>query len=142
MTAIPPNLIEGFQRFREQHFERNDSLYQQLVNGRPNAQDTGGRVLRFARRSGAGASIANRAIFSSSATWPTWFRLLEGPRGHHGTTAAIEYGVRNLGVEHIIVLGHAHCGGIGALVASGGVSNPGSLHRRLDVPGGKCTRRR
>ena len=31
MSAIPPNLIKGFRRFREQHFEHNDSLYQQLV---------------------------------------------------------------------------------------------------------------
>jgi hypothetical protein len=31
MSAIPRKLVEGFQRFREQHFERNDSLYQQLV---------------------------------------------------------------------------------------------------------------
>jgi carbonic anhydrase len=51
----------------------------------------------------------------------------EGRAGHHGTTAAIEYGVRILGVEHIIVLGHAHCGGIGTLVKTGGVSVPGSF---------------
>ncbi|MFI5002296.1 MAG: carbonic anhydrase [Reyranellales bacterium] len=35
---------------------------------------------------------------------------------HHGTSAAIEYAVRGLGVEHIVVLGHALCGGIAALV--------------------------
>jgi carbonic anhydrase len=35
---------------------------------------------------------------------------------HHGTSAAIEFAVRGLGVEHIVVLGHALCGGIGALV--------------------------
>jgi carbonic anhydrase len=35
---------------------------------------------------------------------------------HHGTSAAIEYAVRGLGVEHVVVLGHALCGGISALV--------------------------
>ncbi len=35
---------------------------------------------------------------------------------HHGTSAAIEFAVRGLAVEHIVVLGHALCGGIGALV--------------------------
>ncbi len=35
---------------------------------------------------------------------------------HHGTSAAIEFAVRGLGVEHLVVLGHALCGGIGALV--------------------------
>jgi carbonic anhydrase len=37
-------------------------------------------------------------------------------RRHHGTSAAIEFAVRGLGVEHVVVLGHALCGGIGALV--------------------------
>jgi carbonic anhydrase len=35
---------------------------------------------------------------------------------HHGTSAAIEFAVRGLGVEHVVVLGHALCGGIAALV--------------------------
>ncbi|MDJ0683701.1 MAG: carbonic anhydrase [Alphaproteobacteria bacterium] len=34
-----------------------------------------------------------------------------------GVSAAIEYAVRDLEVEHIVVLGHSHCGGIGALAA-------------------------
>lgn len=35
---------------------------------------------------------------------------------HHGTSSAIEFAVRGLGVEHVVILGHALCGGIGALV--------------------------
>lgn len=34
---------------------------------------------------------------------------------HHGTSAAIEYGVRDLGVGDIVVLGHSGCGGVRAL---------------------------
>lgn len=35
----------------------------------------------------------------------------------HGTGAAVEYAVRELEVDHIIVLGHAQCGGIKAMLA-------------------------
>lgn len=34
--------------------------------------------------------------------------------GLHGVSAAIEFGVLGLGVKHIVVLGHAQCGGIKA----------------------------
>lgn len=34
----------------------------------------------------------------------------------HGTSSAIEYAVRGLEVRHVVVLGHALCGGIAALV--------------------------
>lgn len=33
-----------------------------------------------------------------------------------GTSAAIEFAVRDLGVRHVIVLGHSRCGGIQALI--------------------------
>ena len=36
--------------------------------------------------------------------------------GNHGVSAAVEYAVRVLGVEHVIVLGHSCCGGIQALM--------------------------
>ena len=32
-----------------------------------------------------------------------------------GTSSAIEFGVRDLGVRHVVVLGHSRCGGIQAL---------------------------
>lgn len=36
--------------------------------------------------------------------------------GYHGTSAALEFGVRVLKVARIVVLGHAQCGGILAMV--------------------------
>ncbi|MHB1206755.1 MAG: carbonic anhydrase [Rhodospirillaceae bacterium] len=35
---------------------------------------------------------------------------------YHGTSAALEFAVRALEVEHVIVMGHARCGGIHALM--------------------------
>lgn len=37
--------------------------------------------------------------------------------GHyHGTSAALEFAVKELGVDHIIIIGHAHCGGVAAMI--------------------------
>ncbi len=35
---------------------------------------------------------------------------------YHGTSAALEFGVRVLGVSHLVVLGHGLCGGVRALL--------------------------
>jgi len=42
----------------------------------------------------------------------------EKDEAHHGTSAALEFGVRFLDVEHLILLGHSQCGGIQALLSS------------------------
>ena len=34
---------------------------------------------------------------------------------YHGVSSALEYAVKNLKVQYIIILGHSHCGGISAL---------------------------
>jgi carbonic anhydrase len=40
----------------------------------------------------------------------------ENDNMHHGTSAGLEFAVKSLGVENIIILGHSNCGGIKALL--------------------------
>ena len=42
----------------------------------------------------------------------------ENDNGHHGTSAALEFGICYLKVKHLILLGHSQCGGIHALLHS------------------------
>lgn len=42
----------------------------------------------------------------------------EKDEAHHGTSAALEFGVGFLKVKHLILLGHSQCGGIQALLNS------------------------
>lgn len=39
-----------------------------------------------------------------------------GESTYHGTSAAVEYAINHLRVEHIIIMGHSGCGGIGSLM--------------------------
>lgn len=40
----------------------------------------------------------------------------EKDSGHHGVSAALEFGICYLNVKHLIILGHSQCGGINALL--------------------------
>ncbi len=44
---------------------------------------------------------------------------------YHGTSAALEFAVKELEVEHIVVLGHAHCGGVKAVMDPDAVAAKG-----------------
>ncbi len=126
MTTSPQQLIQGFQRFREQHFAHKDSMFQQLVE---HGQTPKTLVVACCDSRVDPALVLDCApgdlfvIRNVANLVPP----SEQRAGHHGTTAAIEYGVCNLAVEHIIVLGHAHCGGINTLVQDSGVSNADSF---------------
>lgn len=45
--------------------------------------------------------------------------------GRHGVSAAIEFGVLGLKVRHIVILGHAQCGGIKAALENDDLGMPG-----------------
>ena len=45
----------------------------------------------------------------------------------HGVSAALEFGVGALRVKHIVVLGHAHCGGVKAFASDAEPLSPGDF---------------
>jgi carbonic anhydrase len=113
--SSPSQLIEGFSRFREAHFAKNDALFRKLV-----AQGQSPRILVVAC---CDARVDPALILDCAPGDLFVIRNVanlvppaENQGHYHGTSAALEFGVRKLNVGHIIVLGHAHCGGIRALL--------------------------
>lgn len=110
-------LLDGFRRFRRKFFEHDKTLYRDLCQ-----QGQSPRALVIA----CSDSRVDPAILTDAEPGDLFVvrnvANLVPPcaarpdNHHHGTSAALEFAVRDLGVRHIIVLGHARCGGINALM--------------------------
>lgn len=108
------DLIEGYRRYRSSWSEAERDLYRQLVE---HGQSPKVMVIACCD-SRVDPSIILDAKPGSLFMTRNIANLVppfETGGNYHGTSAALEYAVRALEVEHIIVLGHAHCGGIRAL---------------------------
>src|SRR5215470_14483964 len=46
---------------------------------------------------------------------------------YHGVSAALEFGIAALKVRHVVVLGHAHCGGVKAFAEDAEPLSPGDF---------------
>ncbi len=109
------DLIEGFRRFRSDYYEQRRELFEDLAR---NGQTP--KVLLI----GCSDSRVDPAIIFDAKPGEMFVLRnvanLIPPHapdvGHHGTSSAVEFAVRGLEVEHIVVLGHAQCGGVRALI--------------------------
>lgn len=124
--ASPEQLIDGFKRFREHHFANDNALYSTLV---ARGQTPKTLVVSCCDSRVDPALVLDCApgdLFVIRNVANLVPPAESSKSGHHGTSAALEFGVRNLKVEHIIVFGHAQCGGIRTLVETGEANDPES----------------
>ena len=110
-------LIEGYRRFRETYWAENKDVFEALAAG----QSPRAMVITC-----ADSRVDPQMIFDAKPGEIFCVRNVANlvppyapDSDHHGTSAALEFAVRSLKVEHVIVLGHAQCGGIRALWQGG-----------------------
>lgn len=125
--------LEGFGRFKQKYFADDKALFQRLNE---EGQKPSSLVIACCD------SRVDPAIITDCAPGDMFVvrnvANLVPPREvgptNQGVSAALEFGVSVLNVERIIVLGHAHCGGIGALMKDDmGSASAGYLARWMGI---------
>ena len=108
-------LVDGFKQFHSRNYEKNRALFAHLTT---QGQSPKTIVLGCCDSRVDPAIVTNcdpgdLFIIRNVANLVPPYEI---NGSHHGTSAALEFGVCQLEVENIIVLGHAQCGGIRALM--------------------------
>jgi carbonic anhydrase len=108
------DLLAGYRRFRAEVWPAERARYQTLAAGqRPQTLVVACSDSRVDPQTVFGARPGELFVVRNVAGLVPPY---EPDAHYHGTSAALEYGVRVLKVSQIAVLGHADCGGVKALV--------------------------
>ena len=108
-------LIEGYRRFRATEWPDRRAVFERLAaqGQRPRALVIACSDSRVDPTMVFGAGPGELFVIRNVANLVPPFAP---DAAYHGTSAALEFGVRALEVQDVIVMGHAMCGGIHALL--------------------------
>ena len=114
-TESADALLSGYRRFREGHWAEAKAEYEALAadGQRPHtlvvacSDSRADPALIF--DTAPGQLFVVRNVANLVPPYAPDQRL-------HGVSAALEFGVKVLGVSRIVVMGHAHCGGVNAML--------------------------
>jgi carbonic anhydrase len=115
MITFPQSLLDGYRTFRTQRLPIEQSRYRELSERgqSPETMVIGCCDSRVSPEvifdAGPGELFVVRNIANLVPVY-------QPDSGAHGVSAALEYAVNVLRIKHIVVLGHAQCGGIRAFV--------------------------
>ncbi|MBX9710989.1 MAG: carbonic anhydrase [Xanthobacteraceae bacterium] len=126
MSEFPQQLIAGYRAFAQQRLPTEQSRYRELAERgqSPEVMVIGCSDSRVSPEvvfdAGPGELFVVRNVANLVPPY--------APDGAaHGVSAALEFAVQVLRVKHIVVLGHAQCGGIKALVQDTAPLSPGDF---------------
>lgn len=117
MAKWKRNLVKGYQKFRAKPYKRHKELYEQVGT---EGQDPDVMVIAC-----SDSRVNPSAIFNAHPGEIFVLRNVanivppyDPSTGFHGTSAAIEFAVKALKVDAIMVMGHESCGGVSAYLDS------------------------
>ena len=119
-------LKQGFKTFKSGQFQTQKSVYEELVD-KGQTPDVAFIACSDSRIDPAIVLQADPGELFVVRNVANLVPPHETDGTYHGTSAALEYAVQHLKVSHIIVLGHAHCGGIQALLNPPDVGSKGNF---------------
>ena len=115
------NLIMGYQNFRAKPYKRHKDLYEEVGKY---GQEPDVMVIAC-----SDSRVNPSAIFNAHPGEIFVLRNVanivppyDPSAGYHGTSSAIEFAVKALKVDAIVVMGHESCGGVKAYLESAGKS--------------------
>ncbi|AHM03606.1 Carbonic anhydrase [Roseibacterium elongatum DSM 19469] len=111
VKSLPQYLLDRYQEWKEHTFPESQEWFRQLAEKgqRPRAMVIACCDSRVAITSIFGQRTGELFVHRNIANLVPPYT----PDGqHHGTGAAVQYAVETLKVQHILVMGHSHCGGV------------------------------
>ena len=114
MASFPQHLLDGYNAFTSQRLPTEQTRYKELSE---RGQSPAVMVVGC-----CDSRVSPEVIFDAGPGELFVVRNVANlvpvsqPDGAHGVSAALEYAVNVLRVPHIVVLGHAQCGGIRAFI--------------------------
>jgi len=124
---FPARLIDGHRAFLAGRFTSERSRYEQLAQAgqRPEIMVVGCVDSRVSPEVIFDAAPGELLVVRNVANLVPPYEPHRDSQ--HGTSAALEFGVQALRVKHIVVLGHAFCGGIAAFANEQEPLSPGDF---------------
>lgn len=124
---FPDRLIEGHRAFLDGRFARERLRYEMLAETgqRPEIMVIGCVDSRVSPEVIFDAAPGELLVVRNVANLVPPYE--PDRESQHGTSAALEFGVQALRVKHIVVLGHAFCGGIRAFADEQEPLSPGDF---------------
>jgi len=126
MSSFPQQLLDGYHTFTSQRLPTEQTRYRELSE---RGQSPAVMVIGC-----CDSRVSPEVIFDAGPGELFVMRnianlvpVYQPDANAHGVSAALEYAVSVLRIKHIVVLGHAQCGGIRAFVDKAAPLSPGDF---------------